>query len=692
MGFHVETAEMKKALEQYQKLSKTAQEQLDNAKSSMNGIINSNAMHGQVGQAIAADINNNKNAVLVGLKNSYKLVEADLQQTYADFAGTTGETSQSAVLDEDVLTKAKTAIDKFKTEHKEKRQTIKSTYSDIADLISLSMPSSSTFTSACDEAKKQLDKIIQKVNEFDSKQQPSSAEEIINVLSQQIKMSETASGLSYTDPRFMEFVSQTELAEAIKDIDSQIIKAEADAKLAAEKAAKEKQEQWAKHHPVENFLQNMSDSIGDWWGNVVQGTKNLSIPKGFKDILLFGEGFLGGAGEMVSSVAIGGSQVIHLGVELVEWGLDSARGIETPQWKLDDIKGAWENTKAIGKTLNTLGMGIQAATNPWLLAVSPTHREALKETFDMGAGIVNTIVNDIKTGNAYAIGGYVFDVASMFVGVGEVNAALKGTKVAGKIAEGLNAFKATTKATTLGKLGKVTSMVDKGLKYGDDALKAFMTKVKNIPMPIMDEIALAGGGSVKVVGKGTLDDYMKAAKANFSKGSKLGNKLDDFAAKLDEIEVSFKKNAKHDAEEFARQLKNQEKGMNELTVEEYLANRERYLAEGRALEGNIAQQAAREQAYTKKLNELQKSGKTLSQAKSEAKQWLDKQAALHNPDQIAGGKANIIGGMGDKGINSSLGSQWRYRIEAVDEQIRAMAKNMTPEQLKNTHLNVKLTQ
>ncbi|WP_430602930.1 hypothetical protein IGJ02_000249 [Enterococcus sp. DIV0724b] len=529
MGFHVETAEMKKALEQYQKLSKTAQEQLDNAKSSMNGIINSNAMHGQVGQAIAADINNNKNAVLVGLKNSYKLVEADLQQTYADFAGTTGETSQSAVLDEDVLTKAKTAIDKFKTEHKEKRQTIKSTYSDIADLISLSMPSSSTFTSACDEAKKQLDKIIQKVNEFDSKQPPSSAEEIINVLSQQIKMSETASGLSYTDPRFMEFVSQTELAEAIKDIDSQIAQAEADAKLEAEKAAKKKQEEWAKHHPVENFLQNMSDSIGDWWGNVVQGTKNLSIPKGFKDILLFGEGFLGGAGEMVSSVAIGGSQVIHLGVELVEWGLDSARGIETPQWKLDDIKGAWENTKAIGSTLKTIGLGLQGATNPWLLAVSPMHREALKETFDMGAGIVNTIVNDIKTGNAYAIGGYVFDVASMFVGVGEVNAALKGTKLGAKIAEGLNAFKATTKATTLSKLGKVTSMVDKSLKYGDDALKAFMTKVKNIPMPIMDEIALAGGGSVKVVGKGTLDDYMKAAKANFSKGS---GAVDDVTKKL----------------------------------------------------------------------------------------------------------------------------------------------------------------
>ncbi|MFD1901153.1 HNH endonuclease [Enterococcus termitis] len=80
----------------------------------------------------------------------------------------------------------------------------------------------------------------------------------------------------------------------------------------------------------------------------------------------------------------------------------------------------------------------------------------------------------------------------------------------------------------MSKLGKVASMVDKGLRYGDDALKAFMTKVKNIPMPIMDEIALAGGGSVKVVGKGTLDDYMKAAKANFSKGS---GAVDDVAKK-----------------------------------------------------------------------------------------------------------------------------------------------------------------
>ncbi|TYR78597.1 hypothetical protein FZC66_18510 [Priestia megaterium] len=157
------------------------------------------------------------------------------------------------------------------------------------------------------------------------------------------------------------------------------------------------------------------------------------------------------------------------------------------------------------------------------------------------------------------------------------------------------------------------------------------------------------------------------------------------------MKVNFKRNVKHDSEEFARQLKDQEKGMNELTVDEYLKNRERYISEGRALEGNAAQQTAREEAFSDKIAELMANGKSFDEAEKEAKEWLNTQAALHNPDQIAGGKPDKIGGMGHKEINSSIGSQWRYRIDVVDEQIREMTKNMTTEQLKNTYLNVKLT-
>ncbi|WP_342559053.1 polymorphic toxin type 15 domain-containing protein [Metasolibacillus sp. FSL K6-0083] len=167
-----------------------------------------------------------------------------------------------------------------------------------------------------------------------------------------------------------------------------------------------------------------------------------------------------------------------------------------------------------------------------------------------------------------------------------------------------------------------------------------------------------------------------------SKGEGNVKHLDD-VPRIKEIEVNFKRNVKHDSEEFARQLKDQEKGMNELTVDEYLKNRDRYIAEGRAVEGNVAQQTAREEAFSDKVAELMSNGKSFDEAEKEVKEWLNTQAALHNPDQIAG--------MGHKGINSSIGSQWRYRIDVVDEQIREMAKNMTPEQLKSIYLNVKLT-
>ncbi|WAG63737.1 polymorphic toxin type 15 domain-containing protein [Clostridium estertheticum] len=162
--------------------------------------------------------------------------------------------------------------------------------------------------------------------------------------------------------------------------------------------------------------------------------------------------------------------------------------------------------------------------------------------------------------------------------------------------------------------------------------------------------------------------------------------------KTSEVEVNFNRNLKHDAVEFERQLKDQEKGLNSSTSEEYLTNRDRYLKEGRALEGNAAQRVGRENAHLEKVNELRKSGVPIEEAEKQASDWMKTQAALHNPDQIAGGNPLNIGGVGDKRINSSLGSQWKSRIAEMDEQIRGMAENMTETQRKSQHLNIKLTQ
>lgn len=278
---------------------------------------------------------------------------------------------------------------------------------------------------------------------------------------------------------------------------------------------------------------------------------------------------------------------------------------------------------------------------------------------------------------------------------------------AGKQAMDLRLANAQNAAREAG--GAVQKKLTKDLNDIGAMAKTDHNKFKEtFTLPPRERLAFAGGGNIPeqsatgaaaAAAKKKLKDIMQnmdnlnvkgGGKDDIIKGASRANKLDDIP-RLAKIEVNFNRNLKHDPEEFARQLKDQEKGMNELTVDEYLKNRERYIAEGRALEGNVAQQTAREEAFSDKVAELMADGKSFDVAEKEAREWLDTQAALHNPDQIAGGKADIIGGMGDKGINSSIGSQWKYRIDIVDEKIREMAKNMTPEQLKNTYLNVKLT-
>lgn len=153
-----------------------------------------------------------------------------------------------------------------------------------------------------------------------------------------------------------------------------------------------------------------------------------------------------------------------------------------------------------------------------------------------------------------------------------------------------------------------------------------------------------------------------------------------------------------DRAEFARQLMGQEQGLNRLTVAEFLANRDRYLqqavltGDGRAPEGNAAQTLARQKALQLKVNELRSQNRTLTlkQANAQAQQWLDTQAALHDPDQVAGGHADQVTGMGDARVNSSIGAQWPKRITGIDHQIRQHAASMTPAEQAATYLNIEL--
>ena len=103
-----------------------------------------------------------------------------------------------------------------------------------------------------------------------------------------------------------------------------------------------------------------------------------------------------------------------------------------------------------------------------------------------------------------------------------------------------------------------------------------------------------------------------------------------------------------------------------------------------------ATQGSGEKALADKYRELRQSGLGCSEAKSEADRWIKTQAALHDPDQIAGGFPKNVTGVGDFGINSSIGAQWKVKIATVDNVVDEIVRTTPYEDLNKFYLNIKL--
>lgn len=162
-----------------------------------------------------------------------------------------------------------------------------------------------------------------------------------------------------------------------------------------------------------------------------------------------------------------------------------------------------------------------------------------------------------------------------------------------------------------------------------------------------------------------------------------------------QVEIKFNiksfENNPTDKAEFVRQLKNQEDGLNKLTVKEWLDNIGTWHEKGRIPEAAKVQQTAREDAFRLKLDELQNAGMSYREAKVETQKWLETQAALHNPDIRAGGNPLDVTEVGDAKINSSIGGQWgKGRAEDLEKQIRNLIKDLNADKYTTTYINVKL--
>lgn len=139
--------------------------------------------------------------------------------------------------------------------------------------------------------------------------------------------------------------------------------------------------------------------------------------------------------------------------------------------------------------------------------------------------------------------------------------------------------------------------------------------------------------------------------------------------------------------EFKRQLEGQENGLNRLTVDEYLENIANPVKRSQAI-ARSARKDLQTKLQDRFQNELLKSlnpAEAKAESLKKAKEVMAHLAGLHNPDLSAGGK-DIIGDFGDRQVNSSIGPQWKPRIEKLKEAAQKVPESVR----KQTYLNVKL--
>jgi hypothetical protein len=145
--------------------------------------------------------------------------------------------------------------------------------------------------------------------------------------------------------------------------------------------------------------------------------------------------------------------------------------------------------------------------------------------------------------------------------------------------------------------------------------------------------------------------------------------------------------------EFDRQLAGQQKGLNDLTVDEYLRGRDAFMQKQVKRSSKVAGDARAE--FEKGLlfdisEELREQGtprqKALAEAAKQAAAKMQTLNALHNPDLVTGGK-DVIADFGDASVNKSIGAHWnkKNRLNELDKAARAL-----PEGARGNKMNVRL--
>ena len=359
-GFYVDVDELYTVFEELQSQSEKIISSLEAAKSSYNSVITSNSMYGDVGQAIAGEINSSHNMLLMQLKDLLYSLQSDFSKEVESFQSATGEKSSTAIISHSYLKSTGEYFDTQKGEIDQIRKTINSATDSVSDLVSVTSDAKNYeyFGGNLSNAKDVVTNTIEKVSAWDSQGTALTTETSLQNLQELIGQLHQTDGLDYSDPIISQVVNNlSPIADKVKEIDDQIDESVQKAKLEAQKAKELEEKErdriekdWRLHHPIQATLRDWRKGLSDGLDNMTNWMKDNPNWKWLKG---FGDAAFGAVGDAVFGVAEFGVDLVQYTSEGVILGYNSLMGNETPQWMKDDLQGGIETFGNV--ILNTLG-------------------------------------------------------------------------------------------------------------------------------------------------------------------------------------------------------------------------------------------------------------------------------------------------------------------------------------------------
>ena len=317
-------------------------------------------MYGDVGQAIAGEINSSHNMLLMQLKDLLYSLQSDFSKEVESFQSATGEKSSTAIISHSYLKSTSEYFDTLKGEIEQIRKTINSATDSVSDLVSVTSDAKNYeyFGGNLSNAKDVVTNTIEKVSAWDSQGTALTTETSLQNLQELLGQLHQTDGLDYSDPIISQVVNNlSPMANKVKEIDDQIDESVQKAKLEAQKAkelAKKEEDRiekdWRLHHPIQATLRDWRKGISDGLDGMTNWMKDDPNWKWLKG---FGDAAFGAVGDAVFGVLEFGVDLLQYSTEGVILGYNSLMGNETPQWMKDDLQGGIETFGDV--FLNTLG-------------------------------------------------------------------------------------------------------------------------------------------------------------------------------------------------------------------------------------------------------------------------------------------------------------------------------------------------